>query len=87
MSKEVTKLSPDFNCDPEELEQQQEMIKNIESLINDPIKFVEQYIGVKLHWYQKLWITLNLKFDHKKHDLASRKGRARWDRRRIRGWK
>lgn len=66
MSKEVTKLSPDFNCDPEELEQQQEMIKNIESLINDPIKFVEQYIGVKLHWYQKLWITLNLKFDRKK---------------------
>ena len=65
MFEEVTKLFPDFNCDPEELERQQEIIKSMESWANSPIKFLEQYTGVKLHWYQKLWIILTSKFGYK----------------------
>ena len=65
MFEEVTRLFPEFNCDPEELERQQEIIKSMESWANNPLKFLEQCTGIKLRWYQKLRIILASKFGYK----------------------
>lgn len=73
MFEEVTKLFPDFNCDPEELERQQKIIKNMESWANNPIKLLEEMMGIKLRWYQKMRIILASKFGHK--NMISQYGR------------
>lgn len=65
MFEEVTKLFPDFNCDPEEFERQQKIIKNMKSWSDNPVKFLEENTGVKLRWYQKVWIIISSKFGYK----------------------
>ena len=65
MFEEVTKLFPDFNCDPEEFERQQKIIKNMKSWADNPVKFLEENTGVKLRWYQKVWIIISSKFCYK----------------------
>ena len=62
---EVTKLFPYFNCDPEEFERQQKIIKNMASWANNPAKFLEENMGIKLRWYQKMWIIMSSKFGNK----------------------
>ena len=65
MFENVTKLFPDFNCDPEELERQQKIIKSMESWANNPVKFLEENMGIKLRWYQKMWIIVSSKIGNK----------------------
>ena len=65
MFEEVTKLFPDFNCDPEEFERQQKIIKNMASWANNPAKFLEENMGIKFRWYQKMWIIMSSKFGNK----------------------
>ena len=54
MFDEVVKLFPEFNNDPKELERQQQVIKMVKLREINPVKFAEEYLGVKLRWYQKL---------------------------------
>lgn len=37
-------------------------LKTIQEYAKRPFKFIEEYFGFKLRWYQKLWILVSGKF-------------------------
>jgi len=34
----------------------------IQKYAEKPYRFIEDFFGIKLHWYQKLWLTTHYKF-------------------------
>ena len=36
--------------------------KFVQKYAEKPFKFIEDYLGIKLHWYQKLWMTICYRF-------------------------
>lgn len=78
MFEEVTKLFSDFNCNPEEFERQQKIIKNMKSWADNPIKFLEENTGLKFRWYQKVWIIISSKFRYKNMKRTVAKNAIVW---------
>ena len=37
-------------------------LKLMQEYAKRPIRFIEEYFGLKLRWYQKLWIVVREKF-------------------------
>lgn len=41
----------------------EKQFKTIQDMRKDPILFCEKYLGIKLHWYQKLYLKLYYQFN------------------------
>ena len=57
-------------------------LKTIQEYAKRPFKFIEEYFGFKLRWYQKLWIVVSGKFTRyrrqQKYNLVVKR-RMFWD--------